>query len=59
MRRFLRTLTDVIHANAGAVRLLNKEGKMELVASLGFDEELIAKEKILPAECCVCGRIDD
>ena len=59
LKRFLKTLTEVIHANAGAVRLLNQDNKMELVASIGFDTDLIAKEKILPAESCVCGRVDN
>ncbi len=59
LKRFLKTLTEVIHANAGAVRLLNQDNKMELVASIGFDSELIAMEKILPAESCVCGRVDN
>jgi two-component system, NarL family, nitrate/nitrite sensor histidine kinase NarX len=59
LKRFLKTLTDVIHANAGAVRLLNQDHKMELVASIGFDSELIEKERILPAESCVCGRMDN
>ncbi len=59
LKRFLKTLTEVIHANAGAVRLLNQDNKMELVASIGFDNELIAMEKILPAESCVCGRVDN
>jgi two-component system nitrate/nitrite sensor histidine kinase NarX len=58
LKRFLKTLTDVIHANAGAVRLLNTDGQMELVASIGFDDELIDKERLLPAESCVCGQID-
>lgn len=57
LKRFLKTLTEVLHANAGAVRLLNKDGKMELVASIGFDDDLIQKEKLLPAESCVCGNI--
>ncbi len=59
LKRFLKTLTEVIHANAGAVRLLNQDNKMELVASIGFDSELIAMEKILPAQSCVCGRVDN
>jgi two-component system, NarL family, nitrate/nitrite sensor histidine kinase NarX len=59
LKRFLKTLTEVIHANAGAVRLLNQDNRMELVASIGFDSELIALEKILPAESCVCGRVDN
>ena len=56
--RFLRSLTDVIKARAGAVRLLNASGQMELVASTGFDNELIKKEKFLPAESCICGQTD-
>lgn len=59
LKRFLKTLTDVIHANAGAVRLLNEDDKMELVASIGFDDELIEKERLLPAESCVCGRVEN
>ena len=58
LKRFLRTLTEVIHANAGAVRLLNKDDQMELVASIGFDDELIEKERLIPAESCICGKVD-
>ncbi len=59
LKRFLKTLTEVIHADAGAVRLLNERGEMELVASIGFDDDLIKQERILPAENCVCGKIDN
>lgn len=55
LRRFLHTLTQILDAKAGAVRLLNNQNQMELVASIGFDKELIKKEKILPAESCICG----
>ena len=58
LKRFLRTLTEVIHANAGAVRLLNKDDQMELVASIGFDDDLIEKERLIPAESCICGKVD-
>lgn len=59
LKRFLSTLTEVTHANAGAVRLLNEDKQMELVASIGFDDELIQKERLLPAESCVCGQMED
>lgn len=59
LKRFLKTLTEVIHANAGAVRLLNVDDRMELVASIGFDDELIEKERLLPAESCICGKIEN
>ncbi len=59
LKRFLSTLTEVLHANAGAVRLLNKDNQMELVASIGFDDELIEKERLLPTESCVCGKVEN
>ncbi len=59
LKRFLRTLTEVLHANAGAVRLLNQDNQMELMASIGFDDELIEKERLLPAESCVCGKVEN
>lgn len=57
LSRFLRTLTDVINARAGAVRLLNHRNELELVASIGFDPDLIKKEKTIPASSCVCGNV--
>lgn len=58
LKRFLNTLTQILSAQAGAVRLLNSKNQMELVASLGFDEDLIKKEKLLPADSCACGLSD-
>lgn len=58
LSRFLRTLTEVVNARAGAVRLLNHKHELELVASLGFDPDLIKKEKTIPASACVCGKLD-
>lgn len=58
LKRFLNTLTKILSAHAGAVRLLNAENQMELVASLGFDDELIKKEKLVPADNCACGLTD-
>lgn len=59
LTRFLRTLTEVLHADAGAVRLLNTDEQMELVASIGFDNELIEKERLLPAQSCICGQVNN
>lgn len=59
LKRFLSTLTEVTRANAGAVRLLNEDQQMELVASIGFDDELIQKERLIPAESCVCGTMEN
>ncbi len=59
LKRFLRTLTSVIQAEAGAVRLMNSDSKMELVASIGFDDDLIEKERFMPAESCICGNTEN
>ncbi|MGB0712927.1 MAG: ATP-binding protein [Gammaproteobacteria bacterium] len=36
---FLHTLMEVVHADAGTVRLLTEGGRMRLVATIGFDEK--------------------
>ena len=48
LEQFLKTLTGIIHASAGAVRLINANDQMELVSSIGFDAELLACEKTIP-----------
>ena len=52
--QFLVSLTNIIHASAGAVRLINADDQMELVSSIGFDEELLACEKTIPSISCIC-----
>ncbi|MCH7881738.1 MAG: histidine kinase [Proteobacteria bacterium] len=54
LEQFLVSLTSIIHASAGAVRLINADDQMELVSSIGFDEELLAYEKTIPSPGCVC-----
>ena len=57
LKRFLHTLTEVVGTHAAAVRLLTKDGQMKLVASKGLDQEMIQKERVLPAESCLCGQL--
>ena len=52
--QFLKTLTKIIHATAGAVRLINADDQMEMVSSIGLDEELLACEKTIPSISCIC-----
>ncbi|MFT7673496.1 MAG: two-component system nitrate/nitrite sensor histidine kinase NarX [Gammaproteobacteria bacterium] len=54
LEKFLKTLTSVIGAESGAVRLLNTSNQMELVSSIGFDEEMKVLERYIPANECVC-----
>lgn len=53
--RFLHSLKDVVKARAAVVRLMTDDNKMRLVASLGFDEDLMEREQIIPSDHCLCG----
>lgn len=56
LNRFLLTLKEVVNAEAATVRLLDKDGKMRLVASIGLTDEAVALEDYLPSPSCLCGR---
>ena len=56
LQQFLYTLTGVVKAEAATVRLLDKEGQMRLVASIGLSDEIIAKDDVLPMPSCLCGK---
>lgn len=55
--RFLHTLTEIIGARAGVVRLLGDGGEMRLVASVGLDDEMVERERVVPSRSCVCGNV--
>ena len=55
LTRFLHTMRDQVSARAGTVRLLNGDNDMELVANIGFDDEAIKQERVIPAQQCRCG----
>lgn len=55
LTRFLHTLRDVVDAHAATVRLLDENGQMRLVASVGLDKEFVESEKSLPLNRCLCG----
>jgi len=57
LMRFLHTLTDIVGARAGAVRLRRDDGKMHLVASVGLAEDVIEQERIVPEESCTCNKV--
>jgi len=54
LEQFLKTLTSIIHASAGVVRLINSDDQLELVSSIGFDDDLLACEKTIPSINCIC-----
>jgi len=55
LTRFLHTLKDVVHARAAVVRLMTDDEQMHLVSSIGFDDDLMEREKIIPSQACLCG----
>lgn len=54
LEHFLTTMTRVIGAEAGSVRLLNAQSQMELVASIGIEDDLLQSERSLPGKNCAC-----
>lgn len=56
LTRFLHTLTELVGARAGAVRLLTEDGQMQLVTATGLAEEIAELEQSLPTQSCLCGK---
>ncbi len=56
LTRFLHTLKEVVHARAATVRLLTNDDRMRLVASIGLNDEVVAREQFMPAHKCLCGQ---
>ncbi|MFZ5622706.1 MAG: histidine kinase [Pseudomonadota bacterium] len=57
LTRFLHTLKEVVHARAATVRLLTNDKQMRLVASIGLNDEVVAREQIMPSQQCLCGQV--
>jgi two-component system nitrate/nitrite sensor histidine kinase NarX len=53
---FLNTLTEIVYAHAGTVRLLSDDNQMRLVGSVGIDNELADKIRLVPIEHCLCAQ---
>jgi len=59
LTRFLHTLREVVDARAATVRLLDENGQMRLVASVGLDPEVEERERLIPLDECLCGNAAD
>lgn len=55
LTRFLSTLMKIVNARAAAVRLLQDNNMMRLVASIGLEEGVAERERLMPINSCVCG----
>jgi two-component system, NarL family, nitrate/nitrite sensor histidine kinase NarX len=54
---FLDTCMDLVDARAVAVRLLNGNGQLRLIASRGLDPLVVEREKLMPVNACLCGTV--
>ncbi|MDA8361663.1 MAG: histidine kinase [Gammaproteobacteria bacterium] len=53
--RFLYTLWNANEIRAGMVRLATDDGHLRLMASIGLPDDIVAKERRIPLDCCLCG----
>lgn len=53
--RFLRVLKEMVNALAATVRLVQPDGRMRLVGSIGLNDDVVRERELLPVELCVCG----
>ncbi len=53
---FLHTVTEIVYAHAGTVRLLTDDDQMRLVASVGLDDATIGEIRLVPIERCLCAQ---
>ena len=56
LSRFLYALKDLLNARAACARLLNKEGRMQIVASVGLNESILSRDAEMATDCCLCGQ---
>ncbi len=53
--RFLRVLKEMVNGLAATVRVVQEDGKMRLVGSIGMDDQLLKAHELLPLTLCQCG----
>lgn len=53
---FLNTLTEIVYAHAGTVRLLTADNQMRLVGSVGLEDDIAESIRFVPIEHCICAQ---
>ncbi len=53
---FLNTLTEIVYAHAGTVRLVTDDNQMRLIGSVGIEKKLADKIRLVPIEHCLCAQ---
>jgi two-component system nitrate/nitrite sensor histidine kinase NarX len=56
LNRFLITLTEIVYAHAGTVRLVTGDDQMRLVGSVGLDDSILDQARQTPLERCLCAQ---
>ncbi|MCP3852043.1 MAG: GAF domain-containing protein [Gammaproteobacteria bacterium] len=55
LSRFLNMLVNLTNARAGTVRLRTDDDQLEMLASIGLNEQFVMEEKYVPIQRCLCG----
>lgn len=55
LARYLRVLKEMVNGLAATARVVQQNGMMRLVGSIGLDNDLVQEQDLLPVELCLCG----
>lgn len=55
LMRFLRVLKEMVNGMAATVRVIQPDGRMRLVGSIGLEDAVLREHEMLPLELCACG----
>ena len=55
LMRYLRVLKEMVNGLAATARVVQEDGSMRLVGSIGMDDQLLKAEDLLPVTLCKCG----
>lgn len=53
--RYLRILKEMVNGLAATGRVIQRDGQMRLVGSIGLDDVLLREQELLPITICPCG----
>ncbi len=56
LNTYLNTLTEIVYAHAGTVRLMTDDQQMRLVGSVGLDDSVLEEIRTMPVEHCLCAQ---
>lgn len=55
LMRFLRVLKEMVNGLAATAKVVQEDGNMRLVGSIGVDDHLLKAHELLPVTLCQCG----